>query len=389
MKNIYLDYAATTYVDKSVLNKMLPFFSDFFGNPSSLHRAGRTTKQAIDSARAGIAGIIGAKKEEVIFTGSGTESDNLAIIGAAHANAEFGKHIIVSKIEHKAVLGAAKKLEKEGFGVTYLNVDGSGLVKLLELKKYLKKDTTLVSVQYANNEIGTIQPIFKISKIIKKVRGEKRFPLFHTDACQAAGALAMDVNKLGVDLMTFNGSKIYGPKGIGCLFVKRGVNLESQILGGGQEMGLRAGTENVSSIVGLFEALKLAEKIKHRESRRQIRLRNYFIKNVLRSVEGINLNGHIQERLPNNINISVRGVEGESLMLMLDRYGIFCSTGSACSSTDLTPSYVLSAIGLSAELTQGSIRMTLGRDTDKEKLDYVLKVLPAVVKKLRKISSVK
>src|SRR3989344_2786231 len=365
MKNIYLDYAATTYVDKSVLNKMLPFFSDFFGNPSSLHRAGRTTKQAIDSARAGIAGIIGAKKEEVIFTGSGTESDNLAIIGAAHANAEFGKHIIVSKIEHKAVLGAAKKLEKEGFGVTYLNVDGSGLVKLLELKKYLKKDTTLVSVQYANNEIGTIQPIFKISKIIKKVRGEKRFPLFHTDACQAAGALAMDVNKLGVDLMTFNGSKIYGPKGIGCLFVKRGVNLESQILGGGQEMGLRAGTENVSSIVGLFEALKLAEKIKHRESRRQIRLRNYFIKNVLRSVEG------------------------ESLMLMLDRYGIFCSTGSACSSTDLTPSYVLSAIGLSAELTQGSIRMTLGRDTDKEKLDYVLKVLPAVVKKLRKISSVK
>src|SRR3989338_1767972 len=389
MKNIYLDYAATTYVDKSVLNKMLPFFSDFFGNPSSLHRAGRTTKQAIDSARAGIAGIIGAKKEEVIFTGSGTESDNLAIIGAAHANAEFGIHIIVSKIEHKAVLGAAKKLEKEGFGVTYLNVDGSGLVKLPELKKYLKKDTTLVSVQYANNEIGTIQPIFKISKIIKKVRGEKRFPLFHTDACQAAGALAMDVNKLGVDLMTFNGSKIYGPKGIGCLFVKRGVNLESQILGGGQEMGLRAGTENVSSIVGLFEALKLAEKIKHRESRRQIRLRNYFIKNVFRSVEGINLNGHIQERLPNNINISVRGVEGESLMLMLDGHDILCSTGSACSSTDLTPSYVLFAIGIPADLAQGSIRITLGRDTDKEKLDYVLKVLPAVVKKLRKISSVK
>ncbi len=389
MKNIYLDYASTTYVDRKVLGKMLPFFSRFFGNPSSLHRAGRITKQAIDTARTGIANVIGSKKEEVMFTGSGTESDNLAIVGAAHANVKFGKHIIVSKIEHKAILEAAKKLKREGFRVTYVNVDDSGLVKLAELKKCLKKDTTLVSIQYANNEIGTIQQIAEISKIIKKFRGEKRFPLFHTDACQAAGALTLDVNKIGVDLMTFNGSKIYGPKGVGCLFVKRDINLEPQILGGSQEMGLRAGTENVPLIVGLFEALKLAEKIKHRENRRQIQLRDYFIKNVLELIEGVNLNGHAQKRLPNNINISVRGVEGESLLLMLDRYGIFCSTGSACSSTDLTPSYVLYAIGTPTELAQGSIRITLGRDTNKEKLDYVLKILPAVVKRLRKISSVK
>ncbi len=389
MKNIYLDYASTTYVDGRVLRKMIPFFSRFFGNPSSLHRAGRITKQAIDMARAGIADVIGAKKEEIIFTGSGTESDNLAIIGAARANVKFGKHIIVSKIEHKAVLEAAKKLKREGFEITYLDVDDSGLVKLAELKKCLKKDTTLVSIQYANNEIGTIQQIAEISKIIKQFRKEKQFPLLHTDACQAAGTLTLDVNKLGVDLLTFNGSKIYGPKGVGCLFIKRGINLEAQILGGSQEMGLRAGTENVPLIVGLFEALKLAEKIKDEENKRQIKLRDYFIKKVLGSIEGVNLNGHPQRRLPNNINISVRGVEGESLLLMLDKYGIFCSTGSACSSTDLTPSYVLFAIGLPTELAQGSIRLTLGRDTKKEKLDYVLKVLPRVVERLRSISSVK
>ncbi len=389
MKNIYLDYASTTYVDKRVLGKMLPFFSRFFGNPSSLHLAGRKTKQAIDTARAGIANAIGAKKEEVIFTGSGTESDNMAIIGVALANAKFGKHVIVSKIEHKAVLEAVKKLEKHGFEITYLDVDNSGLVKLSELKRNLKKDTILVSVQYANNEIGTIQQISEISKIIKTFRREGQFPLFHTDACQAAGVLTIDINKLGVDLMTFNGSKIYGPKGVGCLFVKRGIKLEPQILGGGQEMGFRAGTENVPLIVGLYEALKLTEKIKYRENKKQIQLRDYFIKNILKSVEGVGLNGHPQKRLPNNINISVRGVEGESLLLMLDKYGIFCSTGSACSSTDLTTSHVLSAIGLSSELAQGSIRITLGRDTDKEKINYVLKILPLVINKLRKISSVK
>ena len=212
MKNIYLDYASTTYTDKKVLRKMTPFFTRFFGNPSSLHQAGRVTKWAIDEARIGIANIVGARKAEIIFTGSGTESDNLAIIGAAHANVKFGKHIIVSKIEHKAVLEAAKKLKSEGFDITYLDVDGSGFVKLAELKKYLRKDTILVSIQYANNEIGTIQQIPEISKIIRKFRDERRFPLFHTDACQAAGALTLEVNNLGVDLMTFNGSKIMGQK---------------------------------------------------------------------------------------------------------------------------------------------------------------------------------
>jgi cysteine desulfurase len=255
--------------------------------------------------------------------------------------------------------------------------------------KSLRKDTILVSVQYANNEIGTVQQVGEISKIIKKFRGERQFPLFHTDACQAAGTLPLNVNKLGVDLMTFNGSKIYGPKGVGCLYVRRGINLEPQILGGGQERGLRSGTENVPLIVGLFEALKLAEKLKPKENIKQTQLRDYFIKNVLKSIKGINLNGHPQKRLPNNINLSVRGVEGESLLLMLDKYGIFCSTGSACSSTDLITSHVLSAIGLSPELAQGSIRITLGRDTNKEKIDHVLKIFPMVIDKLRKISSVK
>jgi len=389
MNNIYLDHASTTYVDKRVFNKMLPFFSHFFGNPSSLHLAGRITKQAIDKARADIAKILGAKKEEVVFTGSGTESDNLAIIGAALANTKSGKHIIVSKIEHKAVLEAAKKLEKHGFKITYLNVDNSGLVKLSDLKRKLRRDTILVSVQYANNEIGTIQQISEISEIIKKFRKDRQSPLFHTDACQAAGVLTLDVNKLGVDLLTFNGSKIYGPKGVGCLYVRRGTKLEPQIVGGGQEMGLRSGTENVPLIVGLSEALKLAEETKQQENKRQIQLRDYFIKKVLKSIKDVNLNGHSQKRLPNNINISVKGVEGESLLLMLDKYGIYCSTGSACSSTDLTISHVLAAIGLFPELAQGSIRLTLGRDTDKKKMDYVLKILPIVIDKLRKISSVK
>jgi len=388
MKNIYLDYASTTYVDRGVLKKMLPFFSNFFGNPSSLHMAGRTNKKAIDMARAGIASILKARREEIIFTGSGTESDNLAVIGTALANSKFGKHIIISKIEHKAVLEAAKKLEKQGFEVTYLNVDQDGLVKLTELKKSLRKDTVLVSIQYANNEIGTIQDISEISKIIKLFKKEKRFPLFHTDACQAAGALSLDVNKLGVDLMTFNGSKIYGPKGVGCLYVKIDTKIEPLIVGGGQEMGLRSGTENVPFIVGLSEALKLADKIRIKENKRQMQLRDYFVKNIMKSVDGVILNGHPKNRLPNNINISVKGIEGESLVLMLDHYGIYCSTGSACSSFDLVPSHVLAAVGLSAELAQGSIRITLGRDTSKEKINYVLKILPVVVKKLREISSV-
>ena len=392
MRRVYLDYAATTYIDFSVLRKMNPYLTDKFGNPSSLHAAGREVRSAIESVRIDVAKILNAEGKEIIFTGSGTESDNLAIFGAVMANKDKGKHIIISKIEHPAVMEAAKRLEKQGFEITYLNVDSNGLVDILELKKSLRKDTILVSIIYANNEIGTVQPIAEISEIIRNFRIHNSlfmFPLFHTDACQAAGALELDVKKLGVDLMTLNGSKIYGPKGIGCLYVSKNIRLEPMIVGGGQENGLRAGTENAALIVGFSEALKLAEKLKNKESGRLKILRDYFIKNVLKAVTHSRLNGHFVKRLPNNANISISGIEGESMALMLDNYGICASTGSACSSRKLTPSHVLLAIGITPELAHGSLRFTLGRKTKKSDLDYVLKVLPPIVKKLRKISAIK
>lgn len=389
MHKIYLDHAATTCLDLSVFKKMRPYLMRVFGNPSSLHSAGREAHFAIEGARLEAAGILGAGGKEIVFTGSGTESDNLAIFGTAMAYKDEGKHIIVSKIEHPAVMEAVKKLEKQGFGVTYLNVDSEGLVDLDELKKALRKDTILVSIIYANNEIGTIQPIAKISEIIRNFRHDSLFPLFHTDACQAAGALDLNVKRLGVNLMTLNGSKIYGPKGVGCLYVSKNVKLEPMLVGGGQESGLRAGTENAALIVGFAEALKLADKKRNKESGRLKILRDYFIKNILKAVPGSNLNGHSAKRLPNNINISISGTEGEAMVLMLDKYGICSSTGSACSSRKLIPSHVLLAIGVSPELAHSSLRLSLGRKTSKKDLDYVLKVLPLIVKKLRKISAIK
>jgi len=405
MKKIYLDYAATTYIDPLVLRKMNPYLTRLFGNPSSLHAAGREVRFAIESARLDVAKILNAESKEIIFTGSGTESDNLAIFGIAMAYKDKGRHIITTKIEHPAILEAVKKLEKQGFEVTYLNVDSGGLVDLSELKKSLREDTILVSIIYANNEIGTIQPIYEISNIIRNFReeSEKRivksknnhslstfhFPLFHTDACQAAGALELDVKKLGVDLITLNGSKIYGPKGIGCLYASKNAKLEPIIVGGGQEGGLRAGTENAALIIGFSEALKLAEKLKNKESKRLRILRDYFIKNILKTISHSRLNGHPVKRLPNNINVSIDNIEGEAMALMLDNYGIYASTGSACSSRKLTASHVLLAIGISPELAHGSLRFTLGRKTKKEDIDYVLKVLPLIVAKLRKISAIK
>ena len=387
MHKIYLDYAATTYVEPSVLRKMAPYFGGTFGNPSSLHTAGREARLAIERARSEVAVLLGADAGEIIFTGSGTESDNLAIIGAAMANKDWGKHIIVSKIEHPAVLEAAGNLEKNGFEITYVNVDSKGMVILSELKKALRKDTILVSILYANNEIGTIQPIRKISKIIKEFKKESAYPLFHTDACQVAGALDLNVKKLGVDLLTLNGSKIYGPKGVGCLYVSSCVKLEPLVVGGGQEKGLRAGTENVSSIVGFAEALKLADKNKHKESARLKKLRDYFFTSIKKSIPGITINGDAHCRLPNNINLSIGGVEGESVLLMLDNLGVYAATGSACSSKSLEPSHVLLAIGVSPERAHGSLRLTLGRKTTKADMEYVLKVLPKIVVKLREISA--
>jgi len=405
MRKIYLDYAATTYIDPRALQKMKPYLTKAYGNASSLYSLGREAKAAIEKSREDIAKILGASSGEIVFTGSGTESANLAIFGIARAYRDYGNHLIVSKIEHKAVLESAKKLEKEGFRVTYLNVDSQGIVKLNELKKALNKKTILVSIMYANNEIGTIQPISKIAEIISNFRKQSakrkaqsvrdsRFaicdlPVLHTDACQAAGSLSLKIRELGVDLLTLNGSKIYGPKGVGCLYVNKDYKIEPLIVGGNQESGLRAGTENTALIAGFSEALKLAEKLKKRENRRLKTLRDYFIKKVLKIIPGSRLNGHTRKRLPNNINLSFAGIEGESLVLRLDQYGISGSTGSACTSQDLAPSHVLLAIGLPAELAHGSLRLSLGRKTAKRDLDYVLEILPKIVEKLRTMSAIK
>ena len=389
MKQIYFDHAATTYIDSAVFLKMLPYLGKYFGNPSAIYSLGRQAKAAIEKAREDVAKVLNVNSKGIIFTGSGTESDNLAIFGIARAYKNKGKHIIVSKIEHKAVLEAAKKLEKEEFEITYLNVDSKGLVNLPELKKALKKDTILVSIMYANNEIGTIQPIRGISKIIRDFRKGGLFPVFHTDACQAAGALDLKINKLEVDLMTLNGSKIYGPKGIGCLYVSDDINVEPMIVGGGQENNLRAGTENTALIVGFSEALKLADKMKEKESGRLKKLRDYFIKNILKNIPKSRLNGDPTKRLPNNINISIEGTEGEALILMLDNLGVAASTGSACTSESLEPSHVLLAIGLLSEMAHCSLRFTMGRKTTKKEIDYVLEVLAPIVYKLRAISSIK
>jgi cysteine desulfurase len=394
---IYLDYAATTPLDPEVLEKMLPYFGPEFGNPSSLYKSGRRARQAIERAREETAKIINANPEEIIFTGSGTESDNLAILGIARAYRSFGNHIIVSAIEHKAVLESAVRLSSEGFSVTFLPVDNLGRVDTKKLLEAITPETILVSIMYANNEIGTIEPIKEISKALmrrkesapdsstKKFSGI--FPIFHTDACQAAGYLSLDVKELGVDLMTLNGSKIYGPKGVGMLYVKRGVTLLPVIIGGEQEKSLRAGTESVPLIVGFAEALKKANSQQKKESVRLSVLRDYFIKRLKEETPDLSVNGDLQNRLPNNVHVSVPNVEGESILLMLDINKIEASTGSACSARDLKPSHVLLALGQSADLAHGSIRFTLGKYTSKKDIDYVLSVFPDIIKRLKSISA--
>ncbi|MBI2628017.1 MAG: cysteine desulfurase [Candidatus Niyogibacteria bacterium] len=395
IKRIYLDHAAATYLDKRVRRAMNSFWEENFGNPSSLYKEGRKAKKALDQARAGIASLINARPDEIIFTGSGTESDNLAIFGIAKAlGVPISKpkgHIITTKIEHHAILNAVENLEEEGFEATYLNVDKNGLVDPIDVKKALRPDTALVSVIYANNEIGTIQPIAEISEIIKEYRKNKmgiqeKTPFFHSDACQAAGYLEMDVEKLGVDLMTVNGSKIYGPKGIGFLYVRSGVKLKPIIYGGGQEKGLRSGTENLAAIVGLAEAFKIAQQERKKESARLIKLRDKLAQGILKTIPKTVLNGHPEKRLPNNVNVSILDIEGESTMLYLDARGIAVSTGSACTSRSLEPSHVISALGRPFEYGHSSLRLTLGRKTSKKEIDYVLKILPEVAGILRKIS---
>lgn len=386
-KIIYLDYAAATPTDPRVIRAMMPYFGADYGNPSSLYSSGRRAAVAIMKTKERIAKIIRAKPEEIIFTGSGTESDNLAIMGAARANRAHGNHIIISAIEHKATLEAAKQLEKEGFEMSILPVDHFGLIDLLEFHKLLRPDTILVSVMYVNNEIGTIQPIKELSAIIKEVRGGHSSTLLHTDASQATGFLPLDVEDLGVDLMTLNSSKIYGPKGVGMLYKRTGVIVSPVIIGGGQENNLRAGTESVPLIVGFGEALANVEEMRTHESKRLIGLRDYLIKQLRIRISNLVLNGHPTLRSPNNVNISIPHIEGESMLLMLDELGIEVSTGSACSARDLKPSHVLLAIGQLDELAHGSIRFSLGHETTKKDLDYLLEVFPPIVERLTAISA--
>lgn len=384
---VYLDYAATTPTDPRVLVHMLPYFSGSYGNASSMYESGRRAAHAIYEAKSAVARIISSAPEEIIFTGSGTESDNFALLGIARANRASGRHIIISAIEHKAVMESAKQLEREGFEVSIAPVMRDGLIDMAKFAALLRHDTILVSVMYANNEIGTIEPIADIAALIKKKRGQKQFPLLHTDACQAAGLLPLSVLALGVDLMTLNGSKIYGPKGVGLLYKKNGIRIEPLIMGGEQEGGLRAGTESVPLIVGCAEALRLAEAAREEEAARLTGLRDYFLERLREKIPEAELNGHAEKRLPNNVHFSFPHIEGESILLMLDHAGVEASTGSACSARDLRPSHVLLALGQDAELAHGSIRFSFGRYTTKEELDYCLSVLPGIVRRLNELSA--
>ncbi|MCD6109226.1 cysteine desulfurase NifS [bacterium] len=381
--NIYLDHAATTPMDPLVYEVMKPYFIDKFGNPSSIYQTGQIAKNAIEKSRLQVAEILNAKPEEIIFTSGGTESDNLAILGVARANKHKGKHIITSNIEHHAVLHACEALEKEGFEVTYIPVEKNGIVSPDKVKKAMRDDTVLVSIMYANNEIGTIQPIAKIGRTCKK-RG---IP-FHTDACQTTGALMLDVDKLHLDLMTINGSKMYGPKGVGVLYIRKGIALSQIMYGGGQEKKIRPGTENVPAIIGFAKALEIAEKEREKESKRLTKLRDYMIKEILNKIPKTQLNGDAINRLPNNVNISILEIEGESLLLRLDMKGISASSGSACTSGSLDPSHVILALGKPSFVAHGSLRFTLGRSTTKKDIDYVLEVLPKIAEDLRAISPI-
>ncbi len=374
-----MDHSATTQVDLDVREAMLPYFSEKFGNPSSLYTIGREARRAIEEARQKVADLIGAKKEEVIFTGSGTESDNLAIKGTAYRNRKKGDHIITSSIEHHAVLNTCKYLEKQGFKVTYLPVSAEGLVNPADVESAITPKTILISIMHANNEIGTIQPIEEIGKIAK----EKEI-IFHTDAVQTAGKILVNVDALGVNLLSMSAHKIYGPKGVGALYIRKGTFVEPQLHGGGHERNLRSSTENVPGIVGFGKAAGLAkERLPQEEA--LAKLRDALIRGVLEIKESY-LNGHPTKRLPNNANFRFSYIEGESMILNLDMKGVAASTGSACSSTSLEPSHVLLAIGLKPEESHGSLRLTLGHENTQEDVDYVVSVLPEIVNKLRMIS---
>lgn len=383
-KRIYLDYAATTPVDPEVVKAMLPFFSKKFGNTMSLNSFGQEAKVILEVSREKVADLIKAKSTEIIFTSSATESNNLVLKGIALANKNRGRHIIISPIEHPCIMESAKWLEKQGFKISKLKVDKYGLVSLEELKKLIKKDTILVSIMHANNEIGTIEPIREIGAICRKAK-----VLFHTDAAQSFGKIPIDVNKMNIDLLTASSHKMYGPKGVACLFVREGVKIQPLLHGGGHESSLRSSTVNVAGIVGFAKACQISKSKMKKESKRLSKLRDELILGITKRVKHCYLNGHPKKRLPNNVNLSFSFIEGESLVMKIDLLGIAASTGSACSSAKLKTSHVLSAISVKPYLINGSLRLSLGRWTKKSDIDYVLKMLPEVVKELRELSPFK
>lgn len=378
---IYFDNAATTKPRKEVIDKMLPYITEKYGNPSSIYKIARENKEAVDEARQAVAEAINAKPNEIYFTAGGSESDNWALKGIADSCSDKGKHIITTAIEHHAILHTCEYLESKGFEVTYLPVDEYGIISVEELKSAIREDTILISVMFANNEIGSVQPIAEIGKIAR----EKGI-VFHTDAVQAVGHLPIDVEEMNIDLLSLSGHKLYGPKGIGALYVRKGIKLKPFIHGGAQERGRRAGTENVPGIVGLGEAVRLASAEMEEERTRLVSLRDRLIEGILTSIPHSRLNGHPEKRLPGNVNISFEFIEGESMLLLLDMKGICASSGSACTSGSLDPSHVLLAIGLPHEKAHGSLRLTLGHFNTDEDVDVVLRELPPIVQRLREMS---
>ena len=381
MRQVYLDNHSGTQIDERVYNEMLPYLKGNYGNAQSLHSFGAKAKDALEKARQQVSDLISCKEEEIYFTSCGSESNNLAIKGVAQAKASKGKHIVVSEIEHFSVLHSARRLGQVGFEITYLPVDKYGFVSPEDLRKALRPDTILVSIQHANPEIGTIQPIEEFSKVVH----ERGIP-FHVDAVGSAGIIPIDVSKLGVDLMTFSGSQFYGPKGAAALYIRKGVKLIPQIDGGIQENGLRAGTENIPAIVGFGKACEIAKSEMEKNYQQLIRLRNRLISELPAKVEYIYLNGHPEKRLPSNVNFSVEFVEGEGMLLLLDEKGIYVTSGSACTSKALKMSHVLSAIKVDAAIAQGSVLMTLSKYNTDEDVDYVLSEFPPIVEKLRAMS---
>lgn len=377
----YFDNAATTKTDEEVLKVMLPYFSENYGNPSSIYKIGRENRKAVEEAREKIAKAINAENNEIYFTAGGSESDNTAIRGIAYAYKQKGNHIITSKIEHPAVLETCKLLEKEGFEVTYIGVDEKGIINIDELKNAIKETTILITIMFANNEIGTIEPIKEIGEIAKEHN-----IVFHTDAVQAVGSVEIDVKEMNIDSLSLSGHKLYGPKGIGALYVKKGVRFQKLINGGHQERNKRAGTENVPGIVGLGKAIELAYSNLKQHNKKIKELRDYYVQEVQKRIPYIKINGDMENRLPGNSNISFRFIEGEGLLLNLDLKGICASSGSACTSGSLDPSHVLLAIGLPHEIAHGSLRVTIGKYNTKEEVDYLIENLVEIVSRLRNMS---